>query len=167
MLPPPFGAATVALRLSCVNSPPPDLDQFTPAPRGRALSGRIAADAFKLRAVFDLGAAEVDLAGTPLFLRASSGGTPLVVLALPAGLEARGKRKLQGTGDDGTVITVRTTAGPAVPRMVLSAHGRRAALPPTVAGSADVRLTLVAGDLVARIDRSFRANGSGTRLRAR
>jgi hypothetical protein len=144
MLPAPFAAATVAVRLACTPDPPPDLDQFRSVPQVRSLAGTITSESLRLRARLDLAAGQPALdVAAPVSFRVNAGGT-LVAGAGQAALEPRRRGRSY--------------------QLVVSAS--QPIMPALAARRVDVSLTLQVGETIVRARRAFRRNRAGTRLRA-
>jgi hypothetical protein len=160
-LPSPLDAAAV-IRLTCRASPVPDLDQFALTPTVTSLAGALSATKGQLRGALRGGViSPATVTGGPAILHLDAGGRSLATVEFPGGFTVQG-RDLVAQGADGSRVTLRPGKGRAPARLQVSLAG--VAVPPDAGGSVDVRATLVAGPMIVRGGRPFRAR-SGT-LRA-
>jgi hypothetical protein len=83
-LPAPLGGASLGLELACTHTPPPDLDQFAPAPRLTKIRGAITAKKVKITMTLESELSmPVDPAGVPTILRLQDGGGRLLEQVMP------------------------------------------------------------------------------------
>jgi hypothetical protein len=163
-LPPPFDASATLLRLGCQANPPPDRDQFAPAPTLASLAGVMSATQGKLRAVLrggSLTAASLSGAPTILHLAAAGGGTETV--EFPGGFAPQGSRLLVAQAADGARLTLRLGTGRAPARLQAVLPGHGTLVPAGTSGAVGIEATLVAGTVTARGRRPFRARGGTLR----
>lgn len=149
----------LALELSCVHTPPPDLDQFAPAPRLTKIRGAITAKKVKITMTLESELSmAVDPAGAPTVLRLQDGGgAPLLerVLSLQSGVHGR-------FASSGGEIKVMPGKGKGVrtQKVVLKeSPGPTAAL-----ASGTGVMAIETGGLMARRSVKLTANGKGSRL---
>src|SRR5436190_4590133 len=92
-LPAPLGGAPMGLELACVHTPPPDLDQFAPAPRLTKIRGAITAKKVKITMTLESELSmSVDPGGVPTILRLEDGsGAMLLQQVMPLQSGARGR----------------------------------------------------------------------------
>lgn len=161
-LPAPLDGATV-VRARCVLLPvAPDLDQFAEAAAAAKLGGVIKSTKGKLHALL-----QVPVGTTPDFTRAAmlrfaTSDGDLLVVDLPNGLVASG-RKHTGTSADGAVVTVKPGRKKPRPtyKVLLTTPGQT--VPPPAGGRADVQATFDLGGVLARGARTFKAKSGGLR----
>lgn len=160
----PLADQQLIIRASCTLAPPPDLDQFSLTPTITRVSGRIAATGVRVKVAVALQPGQVaDFATKASMLRLSTGDTVLADVNIPSGLTGT-KRTLHGTGPAGAAVTIHVRAAK---RYVLDATIAAGTLPPNAAGKIDVDVAQNVGGLFSRATRSFRANRTGTVLRAK
>lgn len=163
-LPPPLGGTPLLLRMTCVATPKPDLDQFRVPTRTKALAGTIRADGVRVRAKLRVGAELATPApdfGTPGLVMLSAAGSTLAVADFPAGLLAKGRRKFIGQTADGTgTVIVRAGSGKGSYALSLRLP---AAILPAAGAPAGVELTYQLGGMFSRATRTFRPAGKGLR----
>lgn len=161
-LPAPLDGATV-VRLRCALLPAaPDLDQFVEAAAAAKLGGFLKPTKGKLHAVLQVPVGTTPDFTRPAMLRLATAGSDLLVLDLPTGLVASG-RKHSGTAADGSVVTVKP--GKKKPRpsykVVVTTPGQTVA--PPAGGQAEVQATFDLGGVLARGARTFKAKSGGLR----
>ncbi len=161
-LPPPLDGATV-VRMRCLLLPvAPDLDQFAEAATAAKLGGFLKPTKGKLRALLQVPIGTTPDFARPAMLRLATNDGDLVVVDLPNGLVASG-RKHVGTAADGSVLTVKP--GKKKPRptykVLLTTPGQTVA--PPAGGQADVQATFDLGGVLARGARTFKAKSGGLR----
>jgi len=152
----------LVLRLHCQATPAPDLDQFASPAETMKIAGAVTTEQTRLRARFQLGAAEPAFA-EPVLIRLAAGDTTVATLDLPTGLEPHGRNRF--TDAQGTV-TVRMVRRRPVATYVLTARLPTTSMPPPGGTRVDVALTYDVGGLLSRGTRVFHSNRRGTRLNA-
>ncbi len=149
VLPPPL-ADQVTLSLRCPLLPlVPDLDQFAASPAVQGPTGTLAATKGRLRAVLTAAAdLSARLTAGPVVARVTVGGGEVALVALPP-LQPQG-RLLVATSADGTRLSVKTTRKrtKTIHRLTLDLPAAATASLPT--GRTEIRLTLAAGQVMAR-----------------
>ena len=158
-LPPPLGGATMELALACVHAPPPDLDQFAPAPRLTKVRGFVSANKTKLVMMLESELSlPVDPAGVPTVLRVDRDGVALIeqVMTLQPGPRGR-------FVSDGGALTVSPLKrrGVRLQKVVLKTAGQAGL------ASGDGVVALETGGLMARRGVTLKANGRGSRMAVR
>jgi hypothetical protein len=155
-VPGPIGGAPLLVRLACTAAPAPDLDQFLVPTVTTTLSGRVAPDGLRLRAVFRPGAdASTEGFAAPALVRVSVGGVTVATAEFPGGLQPSGKRAFAGQTADGTGSLV-VKLGHRGGRLTLLLP---AASVPAASGSTAVTLTYQVGGLLSRGTGTFRGRG--------
>jgi hypothetical protein len=159
-LPAPLGATTIELALACVHAPPPDRDQFAPAPRLTKVRGFITASKTKLVMLVESERSlPVDPAGVPTVLRVARDGVALIerVTTLQPGPRGR-------FVSEGGALTVAPLKRKDVrlQKIVLRESTGQSGL---VGG--DGSITLETGGLLARRGVTLKANRPGSRLAVR
>jgi hypothetical protein len=156
-----FGGA-LALELSCVHTPPPDLDQFAPAPRLTKVRGAITAKKVKITMTLESELSmAVDPTGVPTILRLQDGGGATLlqqVMPLQSGTRGRfassgGELKImpgKGKGVRTQKIILKESPGPTA----------------ALASGTGV-MAIETGGLMARRSVKLTANGKGSRLAVR
>ncbi len=163
-LPAPFDASATVLRFGCRASPPPDRDQFAPAPAIASLAGVLSATQGKLRAVLRGGSLTgASVTGAPATLHLATAGGGVATFEFPAGFAAQGSRLLIAQAADGARLTLRLGTGRTPARFQAVLPGQGALMPAGASGAVEVDATLVAGTVTARGGRPFRARGGTLR----
>jgi hypothetical protein len=161
-LPAPLGGASMGLELACVHTPPPDLDQFAPAPRLTKIRGAITAKKVKITMTLESELSmSVDQTGVPTFLRLQDGGgAALLAQVMPLQAGARGRFASSG-GE--LKISPGKGKGVRTQKIVLKeSPGPTASLT-----SGTGLMAIETGGLMARRSVKLTANGKGSRLAVR
>jgi len=161
-LPPPLGGAALALELACVHTPPPDLDQFAPAPRLTKIRGAITAKKVKMTMTLESELSmTVDPAGVPTILRLQDGGgAALLEQVMPLQPGSRGR--FASSGGELKIMPGKGR-GVRTQKIVLKeSPGPTAAL-----ASGSGTMAIETGGLMARRSVKLTANGKGSRLAVR
>jgi len=161
-LPPPLGGAALALELACVHTPPPDLDQFAPAPRLTKIRGAITAKKVKITMTLESELSmTVDPAGVPTILRLQDGGgAALLEQVMPLQPGSRGR--FASSGGELKIMPGKGR-GVRTQKIVLKeSPGPTAAL-----ASGSGTMAIETGGLMARRSIKLTANGKGSRLAVR
>jgi hypothetical protein len=162
VLPAPLGGASMGLELACVHTPPPDLDQFAPAPRLTKIRGAITAKKVKITMTLESELSmSVDPTGVPTFLRLQDGaGAALLEQVMPLQGGARGRFASSG-GE--LKISPGKGKGVRTQKIVLKeSPGPTASLT-----SGTGVMAIETGGLMARRSVKLTANGKGSRLAVR
>ena len=161
----PFGPGMLSVRFGCQAAPRPDTDQFVG--QTTALSAGLAAQTFRLRAIFAPGGSALpDLAGTPAILRATSGGAVLATAYLPGGLAAHGRKVFIGRSADGrAALGVRMLHRSGQVSFLMAVRIAGATPPQATSASVPAEVVYEAGGFASRVSLAFRANRRGTRFR--
>jgi hypothetical protein len=145
VLPPPLDAAPVVVRLGCVATPAPDLDQLGASASLASVGGTLSATGGHVRARL-LGSAAADalaLARGPAAVRLDGPDGVVASVVVPAGLVGDGARTLVGDAGGGGRVALRQTR-----------HGWKVVvdLPRASAarGRVDVVVTATLGGVIAR-----------------
>jgi len=156
----------VAVALTCVAAPRPDLDQFTLATRTKVLSASITAKTLRLRAIFAPGSAETpDFAHRPALFRAHAGTEAIATAGRPEGLTPHGRKLFVGRSPDGrTVIAVALVSRTPQPTYLLGVRVSGPTLPAGSGAPTAVGFSYDVGGLLARVTSTLRSRQRGTRL---
>jgi hypothetical protein len=162
VLPAPLGGAAMGLELGCVQTPPPDLDQFAPAPRLTKIRGAITAKKVKITMTLESELSmAVDPAGTPTVLQLRDGGGAALVEQVTS-LQSGARGRFASSGGEIKVIPGKGK-GVRTQKIVLKeSPGPAAAL-----ASGTGTLAIETGGLMARRSVKLTANGKGSRLAVR
>lgn len=162
-LPAPVDGRDVLLRLTCQFAPNPDKDQFTAPASLTTITGQLAADGGKLRALLNLNPFVPNaLDGHALRLLIRLDDTTVATGTLSNGLQPQGKRLL-GTSDDGGIALVGRLRGTS--QVLLQITVKQTALP-TLTPKARVvmGITLDGGGVLARGESLFQVSRNGRKL---
>jgi hypothetical protein len=159
-LPPPLGGSAIEIALACVHAPPPDRDQFAPAPRLTKVRGILTAKKTKLVMTLESELSfAVDPTGSPTVLRVARDEVVLMeqLVALQPGPRGR-------FVSSGATLTVSPLArkGVRAQKIVL-----REPVGQTGLAGGEGMVALETGGLMARRGVSLKANRRGTRLAVR
>jgi len=161
LLPAPLDAVNTLVRLGCMLSPAPDLDQFVPVFEPAKLTLVMGERGGQLQAMLRGGAPVLD--AHPLHLRVSAGGVPLLLLDLPGGLTADGRR-FAGETPDGTSVQVRSKLR-GVPSHRLLVKLPAEGLPAGLGDSGPVDVLYELGGVIARDAGTYRVRGATLRAK--
>jgi hypothetical protein len=163
---PPVGDAAVAIRLTCVADPRPDVDQFIIATRSTLVSASLTSQQLRLRTIFAPGPTQTpSFADRPAIFRVSTAGGTVLAGQLPSGLPAQNRKLFSGRSTDGTVlVAVRLLRRRPSPTYLLGIKASGPSLPAAAGGGTTVTITYDVGGLLSRVTHTLRANRKGTRL---
>jgi len=161
-LPAPLGGASLGLELACTHTPPPDLDQFAPAPRLTKIRGAITAKKVKITMTLESELSmSVDPTGVPTILRLQDGGgSALLEQVMPLQPGARGR--FASSGGELKIMPGKGR-GVRTQKIVLKESPGPTAALTSGAGT----MAIETGGLMARRSVKLTANGKGSRLAVR
>ncbi len=157
---PPALAGVTALRFGCRLQPAPDLDRFAPAPAVEALAGTLSARGGSLRGALRRVPGSDAFDTQPVLFEVRVNGARAALVEVPGGFTGPARRRI-AEAPDGSRITLRSGARRRAAR--LRVRLATADLPSSLAGSADVRVSLVSGGVTARGAATWRARGGALR----
>ena len=161
----PFGSGMLSVRFGCQATPRPDTDQF--AGQTTALSASVAAQTFRLRAIFAPGSSAMpSFAGSPAMLRVTSGGAVVATAYLAGGLAPHGRNVFIGRSADArAALGVRMLHRSGQVSFLMAVRVAGATSPPAASPTVPAEVVYEAGGFVSRVSFAFRPNRRGTRFR--